>query len=238
MKNNTLHKKYKLGLFVLIGLSFFFILIFLIGSQKNLFTKEITLSTTFKNVSGLKVGNSVRFSGINVGSVNDIVIINDTTVKVDIKLKSNVQEFIKKDSKAFISSEGVIGDKILVVSQGSSKSKEVKNGDLIKSYEPVEFDDILGSIKVSADNAQVITEELAVILIKINEGEGSLGKLINDESMANNLDKTLNNIESSTQKLDENMEAAKHNFLLRGYFKKKEREKQKAAEKAKEDSKN
>lgn len=238
MKNNTLHKKYKLGLFVLIGLSFFFILIFLIGSQKNLFTKEITLSTTFKNVSGLKVGNSVRFSGINVGSVNDIVIINDTTVKVDIKLKSNVQEFIKKDSKAFISSEGVIGDKILVVSQGSSESKEVKNGDLIKSYEPVEFDDILGSIKVSADNAQVITEELAVILIKINEGEGSLGKLINDESMANNLDKTLNNIESSTQKLDENMEAAKHNFLLRGYFKKKEREKQKAADKAKEDSKN
>lgn len=232
MQTNTSHKKYKLGLFVLIGLIFFFTLIFLIGNQKNLFTSEIRLSTSFKNASGLKVGNIVRFSGISVGEVDNIEIINDTTVKVDLKIKSDVQKFIKKDSKASISSEGVIGDKILVVSQGTPNSPKIKNGQYIQSYEPVEFDDILESIQISADNAQTITEELSIMLTKINNGKGSLGKLINDESMARDLDKTLDNIESSTQKLDENMEAAKHNFLLRGYFKKKEREKERARREA------
>ncbi len=232
MQKSIQNKKIKLGLFIFIGLSFFFLIIFLIGSQKNLFTPQIKLSTTFKNASGLKVGNNIRFAGISVGEVENIEIINDTTVKVDLKLKSDTQKFIKKDSRASISSEGVIGDKILTISQGSHNAPMVVNGQYIKSFEPVEYNEILASLKVTADNAEIITGELSELLVKINDGEGSLGKLINDKSMAKNLNNTLENIESSTEKLDQNMEAAKHNFLLRGYFKKKQREKEKALEEA------
>lgn len=236
MENNNTNYKQKLGLFVFLGIFFFFGIIFLIGRQQNLFSSEIKISTTFKNASGLKVGNSVRFSGITIGTVDNIEIINDSTVKVDMNIKDDTKQFIKLDSKASISSEGVIGDKILVISQGSSKIKAIKDGQKIGSFEPIEFSDVLASVKVTAENAEVITDELATILVNINDGEGTLGRLMNDEDMADDLDATMENLRKSSKGLNENMEAAKHNFLLRGYFKKKERAKRKAAEKAKKEA--
>ncbi|MDD2986708.1 MlaD family protein [Flavobacterium sp.] len=227
MKNSKPSYKLKLGFFVFIGLIFFFGIIFLIGSKQNLFNAQIQLSTTFQNASGLKVGNTVRFSGISIGTVENIEIINDSTVKVDLMIKDDVKKFIKTDSKASISSEGVIGDKILVISQGSSQSKSVKDGGKIKSFEPIEFDDILASVKISAENAEIITDELATILVSINDGEGTIGRLINDEEIAKDLDATMENLKKSSKGLNENMEAAKHSFLLRGYFKKKAKERAK-----------
>ena len=227
MKNSKPSYKLKLGFFVFIGLIFFFGIIFLIGSKQNLFNAQIQLSTTFQNASGLKVGNTVRFSGISIGTVENIEIINDSTVKVDLMIKDDVKKFIKTDSKASISSEGVIGDKILVISQGSSQSKSVKDGGIIKSFEPIEFDDILASVKISAENAEIITDELATILVSINDGEGTIGRLINDEEIAKDLDATMENLKKSSKGLNENMEAAKHSFLLRGYFKKKAKERAK-----------
>ncbi|HQA73738.1 MlaD family protein [Flavobacterium sp.] len=232
---NTNYKQ-RLGLFVFIGLIFFVGIIFLIGRQQNLFSAKIKISTAFKNASGLKVGNAVRFSGIAIGTVDNIEIVNDSTVKVEMNIKNDTQKFIKTDSKASITSEGVIGDKILVISQGSSTSKSISDGQKIGSFEPIEFSDVLANVKVSAENAEVITHELATILTNINDGEGTLGKLMTDEDMAEDLDATMENLRKSSKGLNENMEAAKHNFLLRGYFKKKEREKRKAAEKAKKEA--
>src|SRR5690606_32608232 len=181
-------------------------------------------NANFRNVSGLKVGGQVRFSGISIGTIENIVIVNDTTVKVTTMLNNDVRKFIKKDSKASISSEGVIGDKILVISQGTTDSPEVNNGSYIASLEPVEFDAILSSIQISAQNAEVITDELALMLIGINQGEGTIGKLLNDDGVAENLEKTMENLKKGTKGLEQNMEAAKNNFLLRGYFRKQERE--------------
>ena len=228
--------KIKLGLFVSLGILFLIAIIFLIGSQQNLFSSEINITTKFKNASGLQVGSSVRFSGITVGTVDNVEIINDSTVQVDLSIKSDVKKFIKKDSKASIGSEGVIGDKLLTISQGSTKSKEIQDGDIIKSFEPIEMDDIMASVKVTAENAEVITDELAMLLTDVNDGQGTLGKLMNDEEMAKDLEKTMENLRKSSKGLNENMEAAKENFLLRGYFRRKEREKKKALEKAQEEA--
>lgn len=233
-KNNSY--KLKLGLFVSLGILFLIAIIFLIGSQQNLFSSEIKITTTFRNASGLQVGSAVRFSGIPVGTVQNVEIINDSTVQVDVSIKTEVQKFIKTDSKASIGSEGVIGDKLLVISQGSSKSKQISDGAVIKSFEPVEMDDILASVKVTAENAEIITDELGMLLTDINDGEGTLGKLMNDEGMAEDLEKTMENLRKSSKGLNENMEAAKENFLLRGYFRRKEREKKKALEKAQEET--
>lgn len=215
--------KTKLGLFVTVGIILFFLAIFIIGKQKNLFDPVFQVKANFQNVSGLKVGNAVRFSGINVGTVDQIRIINDSTVQVTMLVKQEVQKFIKEDSEAGIGSEGIIGDKLVVLSKGGSTSKIIKEGQLIASSEPVETDAIMESLQVTADNAAMATGEITEILAKVNSGKGSLGKLINDDSMANDLDATMSNLKTSTKKLDENMEAAQHNFLLRGYFKKKKK---------------
>lgn len=232
MEAKTQNFKVRLGIFIAVGLVLFVLAIFIIGKQKNLFDPVIKLTTRFHNVGGLQVGSTVRFSGINIGTVDNIRIVNDSTVKVDLLIKKDVQRFIRADSEAGIGSEGIIGDKILVLSQGSPTAKIAVDGQSIPSSEPVETDAIMASLQVTADNAAVATGEITEILQKVNSGKGTLGKLIQDPTMANNIDKTILNLRKSTKGLDENMEAAKDNFLLRGYFKKK----QKAAEKAKKEA--
>jgi phospholipid/cholesterol/gamma-HCH transport system substrate-binding protein len=230
MDSQTQKFKVRLGLFIAGGLALFLIAIFIIGRQKNLFNPVFRLSTTFYNISGLQVGNNVRFSGINVGTVDNINIINDSTVRVDMLIKKNVQQFIKADCEAAIGSEGIIGDRILIISQGSKDASMVKDGQQLGSTEPVETDAIMSSLKISAGNAEIITGELAEIMYKINSGNGTLGRLIQDTTIAENINQTIVNLKKSSKGLDENMEAAKHNFLLKGYFNKKD----KAAMKLKE----
>ena len=224
--------KVRLGLFVTIGLALFILAIFVIGKQKNLFDPVFTIHTRFNNVSGLQVGNTVRFSGINVGTVDKIRIVNDTTVQVSMLVQKDVQKFIKSDSEAGIGSEGLIGDRLVTNSNGGVNSKPVRDGQVIDSNEPVETDAIMQTLEITVGNAALMSEDLQEILSKINNGQGTLGRLINDEKIARNLDATMTNLKTSTKKLDENMEAAKHNFLLRGYFKKKEKAEKKKREEA------
>ena len=221
---------FRLGLFIIVGIILFILGIFIIGKQKNLFNPVFSLRSNFQNVSGLQVGNTIRFSGINVGTVDDIQIINDSTVKVKMLIKKDVQKFIKVDSRASIGSEGIIGDKVVVISQGNGSDKIVQNNQVILSNEPIETDAIMRSLQLTADNAAVASDDIAGIVAKINNGEGTLGRLIQDKSMADNIDKTIINMKTSTKKLDENMEAAQHNFLLRGFFKKKEKKERKEKE--------
>lgn len=213
--------KIRLGLFVAGGFTIFLLAVFIIGKQKNLFNPVFKVTTTFYNVSGLQVGNNVRFSGINVGVVDNIYIINDSTVKVDMLIKKDVWKFIKSDSEVSIGSEGLIGDKLLVISQGGYDAPLAKVNQQLKSNEPVETDAIMASISVTSANVEVITGQLAEIMMKINGGNGTLGRLIQDSTIAENLNQTIVNLKKSSKGLDENMTAVKHNFLFKGYFNKK-----------------
>jgi phospholipid/cholesterol/gamma-HCH transport system substrate-binding protein len=236
---NTPSPKFKarLGMFVAGGLLLFVLAIFYLGRQKHLFNPVFKITSTFRNVSGLQIGNNIRFSGINVGTVDNINIINDTLVKVDMIIDKDVQSFIKTNSFVSIGSEGLIGDRIINISQGSSESPSVKEGTALVSVEPVETDAIMESVETTAENASFLTAQLAEILYNINNGKGTLGRLIQDTSIAENIDVTIENLKKSSKGLNENMEAAKHNFLLKGYFKKKEKEAKKKEEQKKEDEK-
>ena len=232
MESHTTKFKVRLGLFIAGGLMIFIVAVFIIGRQKNLFVPVYKLTTTFYNVSGLQVGNNIRFSGINVGTVDNISIINDSTVQVDMLIQKNVQKFIKSDCEATIGSAGLIGDRILIISQGSFDAALAKDGQQIASKEPVEPDAIISSLQVTADNAAIVSFQLAAIMTKVNSGSGTLGRFIQDTTIAENINQTIVNLKKSSQGLDENMNAAKENFLFRGYFKRKVR----AAEKIKVDS--
>lgn len=230
MNTNTPKFKVRLGLFVAGGLALFILAIFIIGKQKNLFNPVFKLTTTFYNVSGLQVGNNIRFSGINVGTVDNIIIINDSTVKVDMSIRQDVKQFIKSDCVVAIGSEGLIGDRLLIITQGSAEADLARVGEKLISVEPVEPDAIMASVQIAAANAEIITEQLAEIMLKINSGEGTLGRFIQDTTIARNIDQTIINLKKSSKGLDENMEAAKHNFLLKGFFNKKARAAEKKAE--------
>jgi phospholipid/cholesterol/gamma-HCH transport system substrate-binding protein len=132
----------------------------------------------------------------------------------------------------------------VIITQGSAESPIVKEGKLIDSEEPIETGEIIASLQISAANAEVITEQLAEVMIKVNSGNGTLGRLIQDPTIANNLSQTMQNMKTSSQGLTENMEAAKESFLLKGYFNrkkkaaaKKEAEKKAADQKAAEQKK-
>lgn len=232
MEKHTTKFKVRLGLFIVGGLVIFTAAVFIIGRQKNLFTPVYKLSTTFHNVSGLQVGNNIRFSGIDVGTIDNIKIINDSTVQVDMLIQKNVQKFIKSDCQAAIGSAGVIGDRILVITQGSFDATLAKDGQRIESKEPVETDAIMASVQITANNAAIISQQLAEIMTKVNSGNGTLGRFIQDSTIAENINQTISNLRKSSKGLDENMNAAKENFLFRGYYKRKE----KAAEKLRIDS--
>lgn len=223
MDTHTQGYKVRLGLFIIGGILLFVGAVFIIGKKNNLFDPVFKVTSDFYNVSGLQVGNNIRFSGITVGTVDDIEIINDSTVRVEMLIRNDVKKFIKADSKASIGSEGLIGDRLIIISQGGTDAPVVKTGQTLESTEPIETDDIMASLQITAANSEIITDQLSEVMIKINSGNGTLGRLINDPTIANNLGQSISNIKSGTAGLNENMEAVKENFLFKGYYNRKKK---------------
>ena len=168
--------KWKLGLFAIVLLALAVGAIYYIGKQKNKFGSTVTISSRFKSVSGLKTGSNVLVGGIEVGTVDDIALVTDTTVQVSMIIQKGVEKFIKKDAKASIGSEGLMGDKVIVLVPGTPDTTTVRNGDTLASLAPIETDAILASLKTSADNAAVITSNLADISYRISHGKGRAGE--------------------------------------------------------------
>ena len=235
----TASQKIKIGLFTFIGILVLVLFIFFLGNRKSLFNSTFNVYGRFRNVNGLQVGNNVRFAGINVGVVDNITIITDSSVRVDLTLNSSVKKFIKKDSRMSIGSDGLMGDKLVVIAPGGITSQqEVNDGDHLNAVDPVDADKIIAKLTGIADNAGTLIQNLAAITGKVNSGKGSLGRLLNNDKMANDLDATVKqakttmaNVHKTTSTLNEDLTAAQHNFLLKGFFNKK-----KKAAKAKQDS--
>jgi phospholipid/cholesterol/gamma-HCH transport system substrate-binding protein len=189
---------WKLGMFVILGLALFMITIYFIGSNKNLFSSTFHLKSQFKNVSGLKEGNNVRFSGINVGTVKDIEFISDSAVVVNLIIKEEVQKYIKTDAIASIGSDGLMGDKVLTISPGTSSNKTVSDNSTIRSVKAVELEDLMKGLRKSVDNAEIITLQLSEFSTKINKGKGALNKVLTDEEFAKSIDKMVLNLKLSS----------------------------------------
>ncbi|HUM53279.1 MAG TPA: MlaD family protein [Chitinophagales bacterium] len=223
MENKNAKNNIKLGVFVTIGLVLFAAAIYFIGNRQHLFSKTITLNALFTDISGLQVGNNVRFSGINVGTIEEIEIASDSLVKVKMVLEKTTQKYIKKDARASIGSEGLMGNKVLNISPGSPSSKMIEENDLIMTKKLAGLDDIMLKMDSVAGNAVYITADLKGMLSNMHAGKGTLGKLFMDETMANNLGQTLVNVKSSSKNLDANLEALKSNIFFKKGIKKKEK---------------
>lgn len=198
--NIQTNKKIILGIFVIGGLAIFIAAIFILGSKRNLFSSQSRLNAYFENVAGLRTGSTVNFSGISVGSVESIDIISSDKIKVSFTVKNEVLPFIKTDSKTMIASEGLVGSKILEISPGSQNAPSVSDGQYIESVKPITPDDIIKNLNEAGKNASGLTKELDDVVAKVNRGEGTIGQLINNDSLYYAVYKTMNSFsEYSTQ---------------------------------------
>jgi len=216
----------KLGIFVSASIALFIAGIYFVGQQQQLFSRTFHVSCIFRDINGLQVGNNVRYSGINVGIVDNIQQITDSTVKVDMEINDHSKKFIKKNARVIIGSDGLMGSKLLSIVPGPYSKQEVADNDILQTTQPVSMDDIMVNINETSNNAAEITGDLAAIIKNIREGRGTIGKIMMDSTFAQNIDKTLVNIKQGTRGFKQNMDAAGNNILLRGFLKKKKKNKE------------
>jgi phospholipid/cholesterol/gamma-HCH transport system substrate-binding protein len=304
------------GIFVFLGLAFLTIGILAIGNLHETFKRKINVVVLFDEVSGLQKGNNIWFSGVKIGVVGNVEFYSQKQVLVEMKIEESAQQYIRKDAFVKISTDGLIGNKILIIYGGTALAPEIEMDDTLGFEKTFTTEDMINTLQDNNQNILAITNDFKLISKKIADGEGTVGKLLNEDkiylqldaatlslkSVAGKADKligslttfsdglntkgtlandlttdtvvfnslkssvlqfqkmadtatvfienlkattenpnttvgvllhdeasgahlkaTLKNLESSTSKLDEDLLAAQHNFLLRGYFKKKEK---------------
>lgn len=312
----------KLGVFVLAGLVIMIFALYMIGKDTNMFGSNYTLKVRFENVHGLTSGNNVRYAGIQVGTVKKVMILSDTLIEVSMLIDTKMEKYIHKTAIVSMSTDGLMGNRILNITPAKDGSALAEDGDLLITKKSVSTDDMMETLDKTNRNIADVSEGLKIMVSRINNssalwklldettlpdnlrasavsirqataradnmvndlhsiindvknGKGSLGAILTDTSIAQNLNQamvkiqqvgdhadelaneltklaeglkqdinsgkgpahailkdsalvtklnnSISNIEKGTAAFNQNMEALKHNFLLRGYFKKLEK---------------
>lgn len=185
---NFANRSVKLGLLVAGGLFLFAVAIFYLGSQQALFSSTVTVKSYFKDVRGLMEGNKVQYSGITVGHVAHIEIIDDTTVLVQMSVNKDVQKFIRTDSKVDIGSDGLMGSKILNIYPGSASEQSVANDDVLLAQESVDFEEVLEEALSVIKDSRKFASNMLEISNKMNHGDGDFALMVNERNFTSKLD--------------------------------------------------
>jgi phospholipid/cholesterol/gamma-HCH transport system substrate-binding protein len=226
----------RLGAFIVATLAVLAAGVFIIGSQEYLFRSTYQLKAQFDNVAGLAVGADVQVGGVHSGNVHRITLPHKPGDKVIVvmDLDRSTKEIIKQDSVASIETEGVLGNQFVAISFGSAGQAEVRDGETIQSVPPLELGALLAKTNAILDSSQqaivnttAATAHLNSVSAKIDSGQGTVGALVNDKQLYDNLEQTTTTLhdtmlqaQTGVTDFQENMEALKHNFFLSGYFKK------------------
>jgi len=188
------------GLFVFVGLIFLVSGILMVGSLHETFTKKVSIVAFFDDVNGLQVGNNIWFSGVKVGTVKDIHFHSRSAVEVIMRVDVKTQEYIRGDAKVKISTDGLIGNKILVIFGGSDKFSQIQEGDTLLVEKGVSQDEVLKILQESNKNLLSITTDFKSISKKAASGEGTVGKLLNDNTLYDNANNAIRSIQQMSSK--------------------------------------
>lgn len=189
----------KLGVFVLAGLTFLILLLYMIGKNRSFFGSHFVLKARFENVQGLKTGNNVRYAGIEVGTVDAIRILNDTSLEVSMIIDENVKGTIHKNAIAAIGTDGLVGNKVVNISGSKEPAPEVQNGDILPTKKPVDTDEMLRTLYSTNNDVAIIAEKLKITINNVNNSK-ALWKLLDDKGMAANFKASAANIRAVTEK--------------------------------------
>ena len=193
--NKEISRNIRLGLFVIAGIVLLIFGLYSIGSNKNMFTKSFTLESYFYDVNGLSVGNNVRYSGIDVGTVQKIEIINDSSVRVVMIIEEKLKGFIRKNSIASIGTDGLMGNKLVNISAGTSNASMVENNDRIASLKAVNTDEMLRTLDMTNSNIALISANLKDITQNVYQSRGTLYTVLMDTALARSVSQSIRNIE-------------------------------------------
>ena len=193
VETKEVSQQVKLGAFVLGGLVLFTAAVFLIGSENNIFSKSFTVSAAFRNVEGLKEGDNVWLSGVKIGTVKEVTIAAEGKVVVTLLLKDSQSEFVRKDATASIGSDGLVGNKIVVIRPGVA-AESIAENDTIATNSPADTQQLLNIAKDVGENTKSLTENLSLIADKISKGQGVVGELLNDGALAQELRQAVANL--------------------------------------------
>jgi phospholipid/cholesterol/gamma-HCH transport system substrate-binding protein len=211
---------FRLGVFIVSTLAVLAVGIFLIGSRQFMFSSTYQLESEFRSVSGLSAGAEVRVGGIHKGTVREInlPVRPDGQMKVVLLMDASTRKVIRQDSVASIQTEGLLGNKYVDVSFGSNDASPIKPGDHLRTQPPLDISDLMDKANDILDSTKEATTHVAQISSKIDRGEGSVGALVNDKKLYDNMQNATVHAKLGATAFEENMEALKQNFFLRGFF--------------------
>ncbi len=188
------------GLFVLIGLVFLTGGILMVGNINETFKKKMQVVSLFDDVSGLQKGNNVWFSGVKIGLVSSLHFYGNSQVEVRMKIEKNAQQYIRRDAKVKIGSDGLIGNKILVIYGGTSTAGEVQEGDTLEVEKTFSSEDMINTMQENNKNLLSITADFKTISKKLASGEGTIGKFLNDDAVYANINVATASLQSASAK--------------------------------------
>lgn len=202
MAQSDNRKQITTGVFILVGLVIFVLAIFTLGGQRKTFVKSFTLNVVFSDIQGLKAGNNVWYSGVKVGTIKKIQFYGKSEVQVFLSVEEEAHKYIHKNATASISSDGLIGNKIIVINGGDPKYPFIEDGDRLQVATTLSTDDIMKTFQVNNKNLVDITGDFKTLARGLVEGKGSAGALLSDEKIANNFRKIVSNLERTTASTD------------------------------------
>ncbi|WP_316849300.1 MlaD family protein [Pedobacter agri] len=195
---NDNKKKITVGIFIAIGILIFVFAIFTLGSQKKTFVKSFTLSVVFNDIQGLKKGNNVWFSGVKIGTIKKIEFFGTSQVRVFLSIEEDMHKYIHKDAGASIGADGLIGNKIVVLTGGNPKFPFVEDGDVLKVNSSLSTDDIMKTLQVNNKNLVDVTGDFKILARNLVDGKGAAGALLSDEQLAMNFKTMVSNLNRIT----------------------------------------
>ena len=201
MKTSSNKRSVIVGIFVLLGLAILVLTIFTLGSQRKTFSNAITIKSFFGNVNGLQKGNNIWFSGVKVGTIKRVYIIGNGQVEVDMNILEDSKQYIRKDAKAKISTDGLIGNKIIEIYGGTNQTGEIEPGDVLDTEVLLSTDDMMSTLSKNNDNFLAITNDFKVITSRLVDGKGTIGKLLTDESMIDQINSVTVTLQNATKNL-------------------------------------
>lgn len=201
MNDKTLNN-FKLGIFVLAGLLFLIVLLYMIGKNRNMFGFNYVIKARFENVQGLKTGNNVRFAGIDIGTVSNISMINDTIMEVEMSIDNEVKNIIRKNAIASIGTDGLVGNKVVNIISLKKSAPLAENNDILNTKKPVDTDEMLRTFYKTNNDISIIAQQLKITMTKINDSN-KLWEVINNKDFANNLKSSANQIKNASTHFNE-----------------------------------
>lgn len=187
------------GIFLALGLVVFVVGILTLGGAQKTFSKNIHISAVFDDVAGLKKGNNVWFSGVKVGTISDVHFIGPSQVTVKMSVDENSQQYIHRNAGVRISSDGFIGNKIIVIDGGSPQAPTVQDGDTLQAEKSLSTDDIMKTLQQNNQNLVAITSDFKQLSHNILQGKGTIGALLADSAMGMQLRSSMKNLQATTQ---------------------------------------